>query len=101
MILILPPPDKVAVLKKLAEDYDPTDATRALTVIREARDELKLVTGLLYVNTTTHRFDQEMKLVDEPLATLPLDRVRPPKSVLDSIMASYREGSAPVGAGGG
>jgi len=27
--------------------------------------------------------------------------VRPPKSVLDSIMASYREGSAPVGAGGG
>jgi len=68
-------------LKKLAEDYDPTDAGRAMAVIREARDELKLV--------------------DEPLATLPLDRVRPPKSVLDSIMASYREGSAPVGAGGG
>jgi 2-oxoglutarate ferredoxin oxidoreductase subunit beta len=87
-------------LKKLAEDYDPTDAGRAIATIREARDEMKFVTGLLYVNTGTHRFDQEMKLVDEPLATLPLDRVRPSRTVLDSIMASYREGSAPVGAGG-
>jgi len=88
-------------LKKLADDYDPTDPTRAIQVIRDARDELKLLTGLLHVNTGTHRFDQEMQMIDEPLATLPLDRVRPPKSVLDSIMASYREGSAPVGAGGG
>ena len=89
------------VLKKLAEDYDPTNADRAIATIREARDDMKFVTGLLYVNTGTHRFDVEMKLVDEPLATLPLERVRPPKSVLDAIMASYREGSAPVGAGGG
>ena len=88
-------------LKKLAEDYDPTDATHAISVIREARDEMKLLTGLLYVNTATHRFDQEMRMIDEPLAGLALDRVRPPKSVLDSIMASFREGSAPVGAGGG
>jgi 2-oxoglutarate ferredoxin oxidoreductase subunit beta len=88
-------------LKKLAEDYDPTDAGRAMATIREARDEMKFVTGLLYVNTAAHRFDDEMRLVDEPLAMLPLDRVRPPRAVLDSIMASYREGSAPVGAGGG
>src|SRR5215831_11480497 len=88
-------------LKKLAEDYDPTDANRAVATIREAREELKLVTGLLYVNTDTHRFDAEMNLLDTPLASLPLDRVRPPKSVLDSIMVSYREGSAPAGAGGG
>jgi len=88
-------------LKKLADDYDPTNPTRAIQVIRDARDEMKLLTGLLYVNTGTHRFDQEMQMIDEPLATLPLERVRPPKSVLDSIMASYREGSAPVGAGGG
>jgi 2-oxoglutarate ferredoxin oxidoreductase subunit beta len=88
-------------LKKLAEDYDPTNPTHAIQVIRDARDEMKLLTGLLYVNTGTHRFDQEMQMIDEPLATLPLERVRPPKSVLDSIMASYREGSALVGAGGG
>jgi hypothetical protein len=62
---------------------------------------MKLLTGLLYVNTGTRRFDHDMRMIDEPLAGLPLDRVRPPKTVLDSIMASFREGSAPVGAGGG
>jgi 2-oxoglutarate ferredoxin oxidoreductase subunit beta len=89
------------ILKKLAEDYDPTNAGHAMQILRESRDEMKLVTGLLYVNTHAHRFDDEMKLVEAPLATLPLDSVRPAKSVLDAIMASYREGSAPVGAGGG
>ena len=88
-------------LKKLAEDYDPTNAGRALSTIREAREELKLVTGLLFVDTRTRRFDQEMNLAEEPLASLPLERVRPPQSVLDAIMTSYREGSAPVGSGGG
>ena len=60
---------------------------------------MKLVTGLVYVNTSAHRFDDELQVVEEGLATLPLDRVRPPKSVLDAIMNSYREGSAPVGRG--
>jgi 2-oxoglutarate ferredoxin oxidoreductase subunit beta len=89
------------ILKKLAEDYDPTDAGLAIRTLRESREELKLVTGLLHVNPDTHRFDDEMTLVEQPLAALTLDRVRPGKAVLDSIMASYREGSAPVGAGGG
>jgi 2-oxoglutarate ferredoxin oxidoreductase subunit beta len=88
-------------LKKLAEDYDPTDSRRALEILREARDDMKLVTGLLYVDTGARSFDEEMKLIEEPLAGLPLERVRPAKPVLESIMRSYREGSAPVGAGGG
>ena len=88
-------------LKKLAEDYDPTDSRRALEILREARDDMKLVTGLLYVDTGARSFDEEMKLIEEPLAGLPLERVRPAKTVLEAIMRSYREGSAPVGAGGG
>jgi len=88
-------------LKKLASDYDPTNATGAMTVLHEARAELKLVTGLLYVNTEAHRFDDEVGIVEEPLASLPLERCRPAKSVLDGIMRTYQEGSAPVGAGGG
>ena len=98
---VIMPDGSHVFLKKLAEDYDPTDASRALNTLRESRDDLKLITGLLYVNTGAHRFDDELKLVDEPLAGLPLDSVRPAKSVLDAIMTSYREGSAPVGAGGG
>jgi hypothetical protein len=29
---------------------------------------------------------EALGLVDEPLASLPLDRVRPPKAVLDEVM---------------
>jgi len=88
-------------LKKLDSDYDPTDERRALQLLHETRDEMKLVTGLLYVNPEARRFVEEVQMVDEPLATLPLERVRPPKSVLDSLMTTFREGSAPVGSGGG
>ena len=95
------PDGSTVILKKLAEDYDPTDAGHALATLREARDEMKFVTGLLYVDPATRRFDDEMQLGEAPLATLPLDRVRPAKSVLDAIMRSFREGSAPVASGGG
>jgi len=98
----VPMPDGSRVyLKKLAADYDPTDGSRALSMLRETREDMKLVTGLIYVDTKARRFDDEMQLVGEPLATLPLEQVRPPKSVLDEIMASYREGSVSAGAGGG
>ena len=98
---VIMPDGSHVILKKLAEDYDPTDAALALRTLREAREEMKFVTGLLYVDTGARRFDDEMELGGEPLAGLPLERVRPPEQVLDAIMASYREGSAPVGAGGG
>ena len=95
------PDGSKVVLKKLAADYDPTDADAAMQTLRDARNEMKLITGLLYVNTGAHRFDDEAKMIDAPLAGLKLDQVRPPKSVLDAIMKTYQEGSNPVGSGGG
>ena len=88
-------------LKKLDADYDPTDMKKAWAVIHQAREEQKLITGLLYVNPKTHTFHDELRMVDAPLAMLPLEQVRPPKRVLDEVMHSFAEGSAPVGAGGG
>ncbi|MCC6652702.1 MAG: 2-oxoacid:ferredoxin oxidoreductase subunit beta, partial [Candidatus Eisenbacteria bacterium] len=54
-------------LKKLDADYDPTDVKKAWEMIHLARDEQKLITGLLYVNPQTHLFTDELKLVDAPL----------------------------------
>jgi hypothetical protein len=48
-------------------------------VIHEARAEQKLITGLLYVNPKTHTFHDELRMVDAPLSTLPLEQVRPPQ----------------------
>ena len=88
-------------LKKLDAEYDPTDAQRALNVIHDARRELKLITGLLYVNPETRPFDDELRTVETPLARLQLEDVRPPKRVLDEIMKAYAEGAIAAAAGGG
>jgi 2-oxoglutarate ferredoxin oxidoreductase subunit beta len=90
------------VLKKLAEDYDPTRRENALAAIHEARAERKLATGLLYVEPSARPFDEELHLVDAPLARLSLEQVRPSRAVLQEIMEQLKTGkglSAPAGGG--
>ena len=88
------PDGSTIVLKKLAEDYDPTSRERALDVLHESQRENKLVTGLLYVAPGTRPFDDELGLPETPLARLPIDAVRPPKATLDEIMEQFRSGKA-------
>jgi 2-oxoglutarate/2-oxoacid ferredoxin oxidoreductase subunit beta len=78
------------LLKKLNSDYNPTNKSEALRVLGEAHDKEEVVTGLFYVDTKRESFIDQLNLVDEPLATLPESRVRPPKSVLDEVMESLR-----------
>jgi 2-oxoglutarate/2-oxoacid ferredoxin oxidoreductase subunit beta len=88
------------VLKKLDADYDPTNRDLALTTIRESQREQRLVTGLLYVDPTHAPFQEDLHLEETPLAQLPLDRVRPPREVLETIMEQLQTGRG-IGAGGG
>ncbi|HEY6290563.1 MAG TPA: 2-oxoacid:ferredoxin oxidoreductase subunit beta [Terriglobia bacterium] len=78
------------LLKKLDHDYNPTSKIDALRVLTEAHDQGEVVTGLFYVNTEQPNFLDLLNVVDEPLATLPESRVRPPKSALDEVMESLR-----------
>jgi 2-oxoglutarate ferredoxin oxidoreductase subunit beta len=78
------------LLKKLDNDYDPANKSEALRVLTEAHDKNEVVTGLFYVDTKRESFIDQLNLVDEPLATLPESRVRPPKSALDEVMESLR-----------
>jgi 2-oxoglutarate ferredoxin oxidoreductase subunit beta len=77
-------------LKKLAEDYDPTDKLNAIRVIHETARRGEFATGVLYVEPDKDDFVTLLNVVDEPLATLPLDRVRPGREALDEIMESLR-----------
>src|SRR6516162_10256611 len=43
-------------LRKLEEDYDPTDRVRALTRLTEAHDKGEVLTGVFYVNPTAPKF---------------------------------------------
>ena len=77
-------------LKKVAEDYDPADKMAALRLIHESARRGEFATGILYIEPDKDDFLTLLDLVDEPLATLPLERVRPGKEALDEIMDSLR-----------
>ena len=77
-------------LRKLLEDYDPTDKANAVRTLMEAQEKDEVLTGVFYINTQKPTFIDQLNMVDEPLATLPESVTRPPKSVLESLMANLR-----------
>ncbi|HLX62925.1 MAG TPA: 2-oxoacid:ferredoxin oxidoreductase subunit beta [Planctomycetota bacterium] len=77
-------------LKKLAEDYDPTDRAHAIATIERGRAEHLFLTGLLYLDKTRRPYAETCNLVDEPLNTLPAEQTRPGKAALDEIMNSLK-----------
>jgi 2-oxoglutarate ferredoxin oxidoreductase subunit beta len=78
------------VLTKLDHDYDPTSKDTALRVLHETAARGEYATGLLYIDTEKRDFCSLLNLVDEPLASLPLERTRPSRAVLDEIMERQR-----------
>ena len=77
-------------LKKLREDYDPTDKRAAFGLLHEAQEKGEFLTGLIYVEPQKKDFVSLLGLTDEPLATLPLDRVRPGREALAQMMEELR-----------
>src|SRR5215467_6546955 len=77
-------------LRKLEENYDPTDKIRAITRLNEAKKDGELLTGVLYVNTQSPTFLDMLNITEEPLATLPASVVRPGREVLDQVMEELR-----------
>jgi 2-oxoglutarate ferredoxin oxidoreductase subunit beta len=77
-------------LKKLEQDYNPLDKMQAIQVLHETRSRGEFATGLIYVEPKKADFIDVLNLVDDPLATLPENRVRPPASVLGEIMEGLR-----------
>jgi 2-oxoglutarate ferredoxin oxidoreductase subunit beta len=75
------------ILKKLNHDYNPRDRMTAVQTIAKAAEEKQFLTGLLYIDEDKPDFVSMMKVVDEPLASLQQDRLRPSKEALDKIMA--------------
>ena len=77
-------------LKKLEEGYDPTDRIRAVARLMEAGRKGEVLTGVLFADTKAPTFVDGLKLVDEPLATLPEAATRPSRAALEEIVARLR-----------
>ena len=74
------------ILRKLEEDYDPSDDVMALQRLHRASRDGQMLTGIVHLRPEKKSFMELLNVVDEPLGTLPLERVRPPKEKLDKIM---------------
>lgn len=74
------------ILKKLEEDYDPSNTVQALQRLHRATEEGHMLTGLVFLQPEKKSFIDLLNLTDDTLNTLPLERTRPPREALDKIM---------------
>jgi len=74
-------------LRKAGHDFDPTNKTEALTMLKRCYDSGEFLTGLIYVNEEKPDFLTQLQMVNEPLATLPQERTQPSPEDLKEIMA--------------
>ncbi len=74
-------------LRRLADDYDPTDKMEALRVLQHTDDTEVFITGLIYFDPSRESLAEASDLTDVPLAHLPDEMIRPSKEALDALMA--------------
>lgn len=78
------------LLRKVAEDYDPTDRQGAYAHIREHQERGEVATGILYVSETGQDMVEQNELVDTPLSAMPYQDLCPGSEVLEKLQARFR-----------
>jgi 2-oxoglutarate ferredoxin oxidoreductase subunit beta len=77
-------------LKKLEREYDPTNRLAAIVRLRQAREREEVLTGIFFVEPRASDFIELLNLVDQPLAALPQEQLRPSPEALEEIMEELR-----------
>src|SRR5438477_1507663 len=73
-------------LRKLDEDYNPTDKVEAMKTLFKAQDEQEFITGLIYIDEARKTLTEEQSLPETPLAHLPVETLRPSRETLDKLI---------------
>jgi 2-oxoglutarate ferredoxin oxidoreductase subunit beta len=77
-------------LRKLAEDYDPTDRVKVMNYLQERSAKGEVVTGLLYVQPDSSDLHENLSTVETPLNQLTERELCPGNVALERINASLR-----------
>ena len=77
-------------LRKLEEEYDPTDKIQAVSRLMKSHEEGEVLTGVFYINEKAPSFIDMLNIADQPLATLPESMTRPSREVLAKCMDELR-----------
>ena len=80
----------VVRLRKLAEDYDPTNRIRVMNYLQERAAAGEVVTGLLYVDPDSVDLHEHLNTVETPLNQLSERELCPGTAALEKINASLR-----------
>lgn len=76
-------------LRKLEEDYDPSDRLRAVERLLQAQERGEFLTGLLHLDASRPSLAEVSRLPDVPLSALPEAELRPDRERLEALMAQY------------
>ncbi len=74
-------------LRKLEEDYDPTEKMGALHRLMWAQEKQEFITGLIYYDGERESLAEASNLTETPLAHLTAEKIRPSADSLEEIMA--------------
>jgi 2-oxoglutarate ferredoxin oxidoreductase subunit beta len=74
-------------LRKLDEEFDPTDRMEAMRRLELARQNNEFITGLVYFDPDRPSLAEVSNLGDTPLSALPEEKLRPSAAALAEIMA--------------
>jgi 2-oxoglutarate ferredoxin oxidoreductase subunit beta len=77
-------------LRKLGEEFDPSDKIASMKRVQEGLAAGEVVTGLLYVDPSPQDLHHNLNTVDAPLNTLGIEDLCPGPAALDRINAGLR-----------
>ncbi len=84
------PDGSLLTFRGVGRDYDPTDRERAVAAIHESYSRKEILTGILYVDPAKPSFGASLGIVEEPLVSVPVERLRPSREALEDVMESMR-----------
>jgi 2-oxoglutarate/2-oxoacid ferredoxin oxidoreductase subunit beta len=77
-------------LRKVAEDYDPTDRQAVADHLEQHRHRGEIATGLLFVDKQARDMHDTSKTTEVPLAQLPYQKLCPGSAALDELQKTFR-----------
>ena len=78
------------MLKKIDEEYDPTDRAAAIQLLERARENQVLATGLIYVNPDQPSLQNAEQMIERPLSGLTESELRPSEDSLQEVLEGFK-----------
>ncbi|MHB8636149.1 MAG: 2-oxoacid:ferredoxin oxidoreductase subunit beta [Fimbriimonadaceae bacterium] len=77
-------------LRKVTDDYDPTDREAAYAHIREHQMAGEIATGLLYIDPDSRDMAEQSETIPDPIYNQPFENLCPGSEALEKLQLSFR-----------